>query len=95
MTFYINYLHFEFYNVLKYADDTSFYKTATTSQLATVVPAIRSTLEWSKHTHTSLNTCKNEIINILINYRNKYDDDVLVDLYQTKWMYKVFWSFFR
>ena len=44
MAFCINDLHAEFYSVVKYADDTSFYKTATTSQLATVVPAIMGLL---------------------------------------------------
>ena len=77
--FYINDLQVDNYRAVKYADDTSFYKTVCNPGSASVAPAIQATLEWSNENFMSLNAEKTEIMNIRLNYRSSYDDEILVN----------------
>ena len=78
--FYVNDLELNDFNVVKYADDTTFYKPVVNPELDSVVPAITTTQTWSEQNSMTLNTEKTEILNVSLNYRNRYDDDdVLVN----------------
>ena len=77
--FYINDLQVDNYRAVKYADDTSFYRTVCNPGSASVAPAIQATLEWSNNNCMSLNAEKTEIMNIRLNYRSSYDDEILVN----------------
>ena len=70
--FYINDLQVDNYRAVKYADDTSFYKTVCNPGSASVAQAIQATLEWS-------NAEKTEIMNIHLNHHSSYDDEILVN----------------
>ena len=77
--FYVNDLEVNDFNVVKYADDTTFYKPVVNPELDSVVPAITATQTWSEQNSMTLNAEKTEILNVFLNYRNRYDDDVLVN----------------
>ena len=44
-----------------------------------LLPAIAATQIWSEQNSMTLNAEKTEITNVFLNYRNRYDDDVLVN----------------
>ena len=54
--------------------------TVVNPELDSVVPAITATQTWSEQNSMTLNAEKTEILNVFLNYRNRYDDDdVLVN----------------
>ena len=78
--FYVNDLEVNDFNVVKYADDTTtFYKPVVNPELDSVVPAITATQTWSEQNSMTLSAEKTEILNVFLSYRNRYDDDVLVN----------------
>ena len=77
--FYVNDLEVNDFNVVKYADDTTFYKPVVNPELDSVVPAITATQTWSEQNSMTINAEKTEILNVFLSYRNRYDDDVLVN----------------
>ena len=76
--FYVNDLSVEGYNCVKYADDTSFYKTVFSPDEDNVARAILTAQEWSMKNSMLLNSDKTQIMNILINHRYNYDDELFV-----------------
>ena len=68
----------EGYNCFKYADDTSFYKTVFSPDVDYVARAILTAQEWSMKNSMLLNSDKTQIMNILINHRYNYDDELFV-----------------
>ena len=50
-------------------------------QADTVAPAILQTQLWSENNRMTLNASKTVVMNIILNYRHKYEDPVLVDGY--------------
>ena len=60
--------------------DTTFYKPVVNPDPDSVVPAIAATQIWSEQNSMTLNAEKTEITNVFLNYRNRYDDDVLVNV---------------
>ena len=56
------------YRAVKYADDTSFYKTVYNPESASDATVIQATLEWSNENFMSLNAKKTEIKNLWLNY---------------------------
>ena len=79
LLFDVNDLKVNGFNVVKYADDTTFYKPVVNPEPDSVVPAIAATQIWSEQNSMTLNAEKTEITNVFLNYRNRYDDDVLVN----------------
>ena len=69
--FYVNDRTVDNFNVVKYADDTTFYKTVRDPTIVSVAPAIVQTQLWSENNSVTLNTEKTVIINISLNRRAK------------------------
>ena len=67
--FYVNDLDVDGFKCVKYADDTSFYKTVFRPGIDTVSQAILEAQNWSKENSMLLNSDKTEVMNILINHR--------------------------
>ena len=76
--FYVNDLDVDGFKCVKYADDTSFYKTVFRPGIDTVSQAILEAQNWSKENSMLLNSDKTEVMNILINHRYEYDDEVFI-----------------
>jgi hypothetical protein len=77
--FYINDLTAHNFNVVKYADDTSFYTTIRNPSTESVAPAILHTQSWSEENSMALNTEKTMVINISLNQRTKYQEPVIIN----------------
>ena len=78
---YSNDLTFPDFNIIKYADDTTFYKlfnTKAIDQADTVTSAIVHTKDWSELNGMLLNTSKTVIMNINFNTRLNITDQLLV-----------------
>ena len=60
---YINDLHVDGFQSVKYADDPSFYLTVPKQSDSTIVPAIHQTHTWSDNNNMQLNTDKTSIVN--------------------------------
>lgn len=76
--FYVNDLNVNGFNVVKYADDTTFYIPCGNSG-GSVAPAILRTQQWASDNNMLLNAEKTVIVNILLNYRQTYDAPVVLD----------------
>ena len=77
--FYINDLEVDNFSMVKYADDTSFYTTIRNPQTESIAPAVIATESWSDRNFMSLNADKTEIMNILNNHRNTFDQEVIIN----------------
>ena len=76
--FYVNDLELDNFSVIKYADDTSFYK-AFDKHGGSVSQAISHTQQWADDNFMLLNPEKTVIINFLINYKHVYDQVVVLN----------------
>ena len=77
--FYVNDLKADGFNVVKYADDTTFYRPVKDPQSDTVAPAIWQTELWASDNSMLLNTEKTVIMNISLNRRTEYREPVALD----------------
>ena len=69
--FYVNDFEVDSFNAVKYADNTTFYKPVKSHQKKRIiVPAMEATQSWAART---------EIMNVFLDYRKHYDDEVLVN----------------
>lgn len=78
--FYVNDLSVADFNVIKYADDTTFYKTIKAPEVETVAPAIIATQTWSQINSMTLNTDKTVVLNIVLNLRANYDSPLVLTI---------------
>jgi hypothetical protein len=76
---YVNDLSANGYNIVKYADDTTFYSPISNPVLESVAGAVVSTREWSLVNNMLLNTEKTVIMNVIGNYHHSYDEPVSID----------------
>ena len=67
------------FNVVKYANDTTFYNTVRDPTVDSVAPAIVQTQLWSENNSMTLNTEKTVIINISLNRRAKSEVPLTVN----------------
>ena len=74
--FYVNDLIVEDFNVVQYADDTTFYKSFG-KQGGNVASAVEKTMTWAEKNHMTLNAEKTVFMNVLINHRHKYEEPIL------------------
>ena len=77
--FYVNDLSVDNVGVVKYADDTSFYKTIKDPNKDLITPAILQTQTWSDENKMSPNADKTVIMNIFNNYRNTYKEPIIMN----------------
>ena len=75
--FYVNDLKCNGFNVVKYADDTTFYK-AFSDRHSSVAPAISHTQSWAEANHMILNADKTVIMNVSFNYKTVFDENVVL-----------------
>ena len=66
--FYVNDLFVKNFNVVKYADDTTFYRTVKDPTTDSVAPAILQTQLWFENNKMILNAEKSVIINVSLNH---------------------------
>ena len=76
--FYVNDLEVKGFNTVKYADDTTFYKSFG-KQTGTTAPAILNTIEWAQQNRMVLNADKTVILNLMFSSRHSCDDPIFVD----------------
>ena len=76
--FYVNDLNVDDFKVVKYADDTTFYKPFGKNSTDSIAPAILRTQQWADENNMLLNADKTVIMNILLNYHNEYNDPVIL-----------------
>ena len=76
--FYVNDLNVDDFKVVKYADDTTFYKPFGKNSTDSIAPAILRTQQWADDNNMLLNADKTVIMNILLNYHNEYNDPVIL-----------------
>ena len=74
--FYVNDLHLDDFKVVKYADDTTFYKPFNKNSTDSIAPAILRTQQWADDDYMLLNADKTVIMNVLLNYHHEYNDPV-------------------
>ena len=77
--FYVNDLKVPNFNAIKYADDTTFYKTISKAETENVAPVIKATQLWSTENNMVLNTDKTVIINIQLHHRHTLDQPIILD----------------
>ena len=76
--FYVNDLIVEDFNVIQYADDTTFYKSFG-KQGSNVDSAVEKTMTWAEKNHMTLNAEKTVFMNVLINHRHKYEEPIILN----------------
>ena len=67
--FYVNDLKAEGFHVVKYADDTTFFKSFDNTN-GSIAPAILATQQWSEDNHMTLNTDKMVVLNVSLGQRS-------------------------
>ena len=69
--FYVNDLEVQGFNTVKYADDTTFYKSFG-KHTGTTAPAILNTIEWAQQNRMLLNADKTVILNLMFSNRQNF-----------------------
>jgi hypothetical protein len=78
---YINDVHVEGFQSVKYADDSSFYLPVLKQSVFTILPAIQQTQTWSEKNSMQLNTGKTHVINFHLNHQVEHRDPLQSDDY--------------
>jgi hypothetical protein len=77
---YVNDLQAENFQVIKYADDTTFYTYVNTNTIAdSITPAITDTQTWANTNSMTLNMDKTVILNVSLTNRHQHDERITID----------------